>query len=109
MVRHYEALGLLTPVSRTDAGYRQYSQADIHILRFIKRSRDLGFTMPEIYGMLELWRNPCRSSEEVRRAASQHLQSLNQRIVKLESMLITLQYLLDCGEGQSRPDCPCLD
>ena len=47
MVRHYESLGLLASVARTDSGYRQYNQADVRTLQFIKRSRDLGFQWPK--------------------------------------------------------------
>ena len=57
MVRHYESLGLLPAVARTDAGYRQYTDKQVHTLRFIKRSRDLGFSMAEIAELLKLWQN----------------------------------------------------
>src|SRR2546427_4465902 len=52
MVRHYEAKGLLPPMHRTDGGYRQYAEADVHALRFIRRGRDLGFSMDEIATLL---------------------------------------------------------
>jgi len=79
MVRHYEGLGLLPPVARTESGYRQYGDADIHTLRFIKRSRDLGFSMEEIAELVGLWHNRRRASASVKRIAQKHLGELEQR------------------------------
>lgn len=109
MVRHYESLGLLPAVLRTDAGYRLYSDKEVHTLRFIKRSRDLGFSMPEIAELLKLWQNKRRSSESVRRIAAQHLTDLDRRIAELATMKRTLQHLVGCCHGDHRPDCPILD
>ncbi|MEN9321135.1 MAG: Cu(I)-responsive transcriptional regulator, partial [Pseudomonadota bacterium] len=61
MVRHYEALGLLPEVARTDSGYRQYTANDVHTLRFIRRCRDLGFSIEEIRQLLALWRDKLRA------------------------------------------------
>ena len=73
MVRHYEGLGLMPSVARTEAGYRQYTAADIHTLRFIKRARDLGFSMEEIAELVGLWHNRRRASASVKRIAEKHL------------------------------------
>jgi Cu(I)-responsive transcriptional regulator len=109
MVRHYESLGLLPKVGRTDAGYRQYSDKEVHTLRFIKRSRELGFSMAEIAELLKLWQNKRRSSESVRKIATDHIAELDQRIEELQSMKRTLQHLVHCCHGDQRPDCPILD
>lgn len=109
MVRHYESLGLLPSVNRTESGYRQYSDKEVHTLRFIKRSRDLGFSMVEIAELLKLWQNRRRSSAEVRRIASRHVSDLDQRIREMEEMRRTLQHLIHCCHGDHRPDCPILD
>lgn len=109
MVRHYEALGLLGAVARTDAGYRQYTPADIHTLRFIKRARDLGFSMAEIGDLVGLWHNRQRASSEVKRIASRHLMQLEERIQSLQDMRRTLQNLLHHCHGDDRPECPILD
>ena len=109
MVRHYEALGLLPKVGRTESGYRQYTDSQVHMLRFIKRSRDLGFGMAEISELLKLWQNKRRSSESVKRIASAHMADLDQRIEELVAMKHTLQTLVDCCRGDHRPDCPILD
>lgn len=109
MVRHYESLGLLPSVDRTESGYRQYTEKEVHTLRFIKRSRDLGFSMAEITELLKLWQNRRRSSAEVRRIASRHVAELNQRITEMEEMRHTLEHLIHCCQGDHRPDCPILD
>lgn len=109
MVRHYESLGLLAPVARTEAGYRQYSEADIHALRFIRRARDLGFSMPEIATLLGLWQDKQRASASVKQIAQTHIDDLQQRIAAMQAMQRTLAQLVSCCAGDARPDCPILD
>jgi MerR family copper efflux transcriptional regulator len=109
MVRHYEGLGLLPAVARTGSGYRQYGEADIHSLRFIKRARDLGFSMDEIAELVGLWQNRRRASASVKRIAERHLGELDQRIAGLQAMRKTLSHLVHCCHGDSRPDCPILE
>jgi MerR family transcriptional regulator, copper efflux regulator len=109
MVRHYESLGLLPRVSRTDSGYRQYSEAEVHTLRFIKRARDLGFSMEEIAELVSLWQNRRRASASVRRIAQKHAQDLQQRITAMQEMQQALQHLIHCCHGDERPECPILE
>ncbi len=109
MVRHYESLGLLGTVARTDAGYRQYHAADVHTLRFIKRARDLGFSMAEIGELVSLWHDRARASASVKKIAQAHLLDLEQRIRAMQAMRRTLQDLLAHCHGDARPDCPILD
>lgn len=109
MLRYYESLGLLPPVHRTDSGYRQYTEADVHNLRFIKRARDLGFSMAEIAELVSLWQNRRRTSASVRRIAQQHAAELAQRIEAMQAMQRTLAHLIHCCHGDDRPDCPILD
>ena len=109
MLRHYESLGLLGKVSRTDSGYRQYSQAEVHTLRFIKRSRDLGFSMAEIAELVSLWHNRRRASGSVKRIAQKHADDLNARIQAMQAMQRSLAHLIHCCAGDERPDCPILD
>lgn len=109
MVRHYESLGLLSHVARTDSGYRQYTEADVHTLRFIKRSRDLGFSMAEIGELVTLWQNRRRTSASVKRIAQKHVDELAARIEAMQSMQRTLRQLLHHCHGDGRPDCPILD
>lgn len=109
MVRHYEGLGLLPQVARTDSGYRQYGESDVHTLRFIKRARDLGFSMEEIGELVSLWQNRRRASASVRRIAQKHADDLQQRIAAMQAMQKTLRHLIHCCQGDERPECPILD
>ena len=109
MVRHYESLGLLPSVGRTDSGYRQYSEADVHTLRFIKRSRELGFSMADIGELVSLWRSRRRASVNVKRIAQRHSDELGLRIEAMQAMQRTLRHLIHCCHGDDRPDCPILD
>jgi Cu(I)-responsive transcriptional regulator len=109
MVRHYEGLGLLPRVARTDSGYRQYTEADVHTLRFIKRSRDLGFSMEEIGELVGLWQNRRRASANVRKVPQKHADELQQRIAAMQAMQKTLRHLIHCCQGDERPECPILD
>ena len=109
MLRHYESLGLLGEVHRSDSGYRQYTEAEVHTLRFIKRSRDLGFSMAEIAELVDLWRNRTRASAQVKRIAQQHVDELGARIEAMQAMQRSLQQLLHHCHGDERPGCPILD
>jgi Cu(I)-responsive transcriptional regulator len=109
MVRHYESLGLLPAVARTDAGYRQYGEREVHTLRFIRRARDLGFSMAEIEQLLKLWQNRRRSSADVKRIALAHVADLERRIDEMSAMKRTLERLARSCHGDHRPDCPILD
>ncbi len=109
MARHYESLGLLAKVGRTDSGYRQYTDKDVHTLRFVRRARSLGFSMAEIAELLKLWQNKRRASSEVKRIALAHAEDLTRRIEEMASMKRTLERLADCCQGNERPDCPIID
>ena len=109
MIRHYESLALLPAVNRTDSGYRQYTQADVHTLRFIRRCRELGFPMKDIASLVNLWHDQHRSSANVQDIARRHLHTLAERIAGLQAMQRTLQGLIGCCHGDERPECPILD
>jgi len=109
MVRHYEALGLLAPVGRSEGGYRLYSAADVHTLRFIKRARDLGFSMADIAELVGLWLGGKRTSAQVKQIAQRHMAMLHQRIEQLQAMERSLRHLTDGCHGDARPECPILD
>jgi Cu(I)-responsive transcriptional regulator len=109
MVRHYESLGLVPGVTRSDSGYRQYSETEVHTLRFIKRARDLGFSMEEIGELVGLWQNRRRASANVRRIAQKHADDLAQRIAAMQEMQKTLAHLIHCCHGDARPECPILE
>ena len=109
MIRHYEAIGLLTNVARTHANYRVYSDKDVHTLRFIKRARMLGFAMDDIRELLALWQNKSRPSAAVRKIAAGHMQDLKRRIQEMQSMVATLEHLTHNCHGDTRPECPILE
>jgi MerR family transcriptional regulator, copper efflux regulator len=109
MIRYYESLGLLSEARRTSAGYRIYDAREVHTLRFVRRARDLGFSIEEIQHLLGLWQNRGRNSRDVRKVAQHHLADLDRRIAELQTMKRTLQQLVDHCHGDQRPDCPILD
>ncbi len=108
MIRHYEAQGLLAAAPRSESGYRRYSEQDIHILQFIRRSRDLGFSLVQIQNLLSLWQDRQRSSKQVKDLASQHLQELEHKLQEIMNIKATLEHLLTTCHGDQRPDCPIL-
>lgn len=108
MIRYYEETGLIPPVARTEAGYRIYSDQDVHMLRFIRRARDLGFSVEGIRELLGLWRDHDRQSADVKRLALAHVADLRLKIRELEDMASTLETLAACCHGNDRPDCPIL-
>lgn len=109
MIRHYESIGLLKPAMRSDAGYRQYREQDVHVLRFIRRSRDMGFSLDVIKALLALWQDKNRHSADVKQIATQHIDELQQKIAALQDMVATLQTLVHCCAGDTRPECPILE
>ena len=109
MIRHYEGVGLIPKAGRTFAGYRLYATADLHRLRFIKRSRNLGFSMKQIVTLLALWSNRHRASAQVKQLAQAHAAELGERILEMQSMQRTLLDLARHCRGNERPECPILD
>lgn len=109
MIRHYEESGFIPRVGRTAAGYRVYRDADVHALRFVRRARDLGFSMKEIKELLGLWANRRRASADVKRLVQTHVSELDARIAEMQAMRRTLVALAEHCHGDHRPDCPILD
>lgn len=109
MIRHYEEIGLLPKARRTMAGYRLYAANDVHVLKFIRQARNLGFSMKQISELLGLWRDTQRPSSKVKQLALEHITELNARIEEMQVMRATLQRLADCCHGDDRPDCPILE
>jgi MerR family transcriptional regulator, copper efflux regulator len=109
MVRYYERIGLIRAATRTESGYRVYSDEDVHTLRFIRRSRGLGFSIEETAELLALWRDRERASADVKSFALKHVKDLEAKIESLQSMCRTLRHLAGNCHGDGRPDCPILD
>ena len=109
MIRHYESIGLIPAASRTFAGYRLYNDSDLHRLRFIRRARNLGFSIKQIETLLGLWNDQTRASAEVKKLALAHAKELETKIAEMQAMQRTLQALARHCHGDHRPDCPILD
>ena len=108
MIRYYESITLLKPSARSDAGYRIYTPQDLHALHFIKRSRNLGFSLEQIRELLSLWQNDQRASSDVKTIALAHVADLDRRIAELSDMRNTLSQLASACHGDDQPDCPIL-
>ena len=108
MIRYYESIGLLRPAGRSARGYRTYGTDDLHRLGFIRRARDLGFSLEEVGRLLSLWQDRQRASADVKALASAHVQELNRKITELSELRDTLQSLVEHCHGDDRPDCPIL-
>lgn len=109
MIRHYEAIGLLPPPARTLANYRVYGPNEVHMLRFIRRARTLGFSMDDIRELVGLWKNKSRSSASVKKIAGKHVDGLKRKIAELKTMVDTLEHLSHHCHGDHRPECPILE
>ena len=109
MIRHYEKIGLIPQALRRDSGYRDYSDADVHRLRFIANARDLGFPIEEIGKLLDLWHDRDRSSAEVKALATARAAELARKAQALDAMRRTLLDLAGRCHGDARPDCPILE
>jgi Cu(I)-responsive transcriptional regulator len=109
MIRYYESTGLVPKTLRTEAGYRVYTQSDVHTLRFIRRARDLGFSVEQIGDLVSLWRDRSRASTDVKRMALDQIAVLERKIAELQAMAGTLRHLAKSCHGDDRPDCPILN
>ncbi|MCJ8150940.1 Cu(I)-responsive transcriptional regulator (plasmid) [Shinella sp. H4-D48] len=108
MIRHYEQIGLIKAAGRTGAGYRVYGPNDLSTLSFIRRSRDLGFSIAQIRDLLALWQDRARASSEVKRIANEHIEEMREKMRLLQDMVGTLEHLSANCHGDARPDCPIL-
>lgn len=109
MIRRYEEMGIIPKAGRSESGYRRYTENDVHILKFVKRSRELGFSMKDIKQLVSLWRNKNRSSSQVKSIAAKHIQELEKKLNEIQTMLSTLNHLVSHCHGDERPECPILD
>lgn len=109
MIRHYEQIGLIAEAGRTRSGYRTYGPKDLSTLSFIRRGRDLGFSIAQIRGLLALWQDRARASGDVKRIASEHINEMKAKMLLLQEMVHTLEHLSAHCHGDDRPDCPILE
>ena len=109
MIRHYESIGLIPNADRRDSNYRDYGHHDIHRLGFIRRARDLGFSIEQIRDLLKLWGDDERSSADVKALTEGHISALDLKIRLLGEMRDTLAHLAEACDGDHRPDCPIIE
>jgi MerR family copper efflux transcriptional regulator len=107
-IRYYEEIGLIDP-ARAGNGYRDYSLEDIHRLAFLKRARDLGFSIEDCRQLMALYHDRSRASHDVRAIAEAHVAAIEEKLRALQSMRATLQTLIHACHGDDRPDCPILE
>ena len=108
MIRHYESIGLVDAPPRSEGGYRRYDERAVHTLRFVRRARNLGFSLDEIRGLLSLWHDRGRASADVKALTLKHVADLEVKIAELAAMRDTLRALAEACSGAERPDCPIL-
>ena len=108
-IRYYEESGLLPPPDRAPNGYRVYGERTLHMLRFVRRARDLGFSVQDVGRLLALWADEKRASADVKRLAEAHLEDVERKIDELQGLRSALRHLVHCCRGDSRPDCPILE
>ena len=108
MIRYYEKTGLIEPAERTASGYRVYTARDVHTLKFVRRARDLGFSVEQIHELLMLWRDRNRASADVRALALVHVERLCEKVAEMQAMVATLSELAENCSADERPDCPIL-
>ena len=106
MIRYYETIGLVPKAARRESGYRDYADTDVHRLRFIRRARDLGFTVDQIGDLLALWSDQHRASADVKLIALDHVEALRAKRAEIDGMIDTLETLAQSCHGDARPDCP---
>ena len=109
MIRYYEQIGLIAAAERTAGNYRVYGEDEVHVLRFVRRARSLGFSLEETQALLKLWQDRSRESAAVKQIATAHIEDLERRIGEMQGMVKTLKHLAHCCGGDHRPDCPILD
>ncbi len=109
MIRYYESVGLIPTAGRTVSGYRVYSGTEVQMLRFIRRSRDLGFPVEKIEDLLALWRDRTRQSADVKRLALDQIDGLERKVQEMQGMIDTLRHLAEACCGDHRPDCPIIE
>lgn len=109
MIRHYEQIGLLPEARRSESGYRLYGDREVSVLRFVRQSRHLGFSVAQIAELIGLWSDSQRTSREVKAVAQRHLADLEEKRLEIEQMLDGLSVLVNACHGNDHPHCAILE
>jgi MerR family transcriptional regulator, copper efflux regulator len=99
MIRYYESIDLIHPHGRAESGYRIYKESDVHVMRFIRQTRALGFSVEGVRHLLALWRDEDRASSDVKSVALKHVAELNAQIAELTSMRDSLDRLVNSARA----------
>ena len=109
-LRYYERRGILAAPRRSRAGYRQYPEDAVRLIRFIKRAQELGFTLEQVEELVKLRRTSARDREKVRVLAAAKLEEIDEKIRQLKAMSTALASLVGaCGCSAGAIECPILE
>ena len=108
-IRYYERIGLLPAPARSDGGYRIYDESHLKRLSFIRRSRELGFTIDEIRALLNLVDGGGYTCSDVKTITMGHVASIRQKIADLRKLEKTLSRIASQCAGDATPECPIID
>jgi MerR family copper efflux transcriptional regulator len=108
-IRYYESISLISPATRANNGYRDFSEQDVHYLRFINRARSLGFSVAGVGELLALYQDRKRASADVKSIAILAIDRIDEKMAELQEMRAVLSVMSEYCHGDDRPDCPILD
>ncbi|WP_245841663.1 MerR family transcriptional regulator [Sphingomonas lenta] len=108
-IRWYEKVGLIAPPARTGGNYRAYSPDDLARLSFIRRARDLGFSLDQVRALLDLATDPGRDCGSVDELTTGHLAEVDRKIADLTALRRELAILLTSCRGGTVSDCRILE
>lgn len=108
-IRYYERIGLLPAPPRTEGGHRMYEEAHTRRLTFIRRSRELGFTIQEVRGLLELVDGKRYTCDEVQTLTLAHLADVKKKMADLRRLERVLKNMAAQCSGGEVPECPIID
>lgn len=108
-IRYYAEIALIKPTLRLANGYRDYNDAEIRKLRFVRKARAFGFSIDACRELLGLYEDHDRASADVKRIALEKIDTIDHKLAELRLLRDELQHLADACTGDDRPDCPILD
>ncbi|MDQ2077325.1 Cu(I)-responsive transcriptional regulator [Marinimicrobium sp. ABcell2] len=108
-IRYYESVDLIVPKRQQDNDYRDYSDVDVGQLRFLRRARQVGFSLAQCRELLDLYRDPSRQSAQVKALVMSHVEQLEEQLQNLTSMRDTLLDMAQRCPGDQQSECAIID
>jgi len=108
-IRYYERIGLMPPASRSDGGHRLYGEAQSRRLGFIRRTRELGFTLDQIRTLLKLVDGGRYTCAQLKRITVRHLDEVRRKVADLRKIERVVREMATRCDGGSVPECPVVD